>query len=358
MLAGQGRVARQQLQETFLILLLQFGRHRGETKVFNQIHQWLTALAVFIRGDFLKQRIKLSGRKRAFDRKWLRRRIHRQVAERELNAIEKMLQNRGVPINGMVVSEGAVKNAALAEAARPTDRQIAITKTPAHRAAIGFVRHIQRHQDTAVLTQAAWANAINLIAELKIFAVKRGVERMRGIDDLDRPGAAGVPRMTIKKSAHHVGGFRPVIKIIRGRVNADHAFAAFDKRHQTLAQRKIFESELRGAGEKHGIKLPQILRRQSCHLCTLNRCKSARLFAEQRHRLGRVWNRAMLITFGTGENQKLARLLRFDRRLRRQRLLDPVQIFGRNLRERQAGEKHSMANAEKKFRWAIWHIQF
>src|SRR5574341_2596154 len=109
----------------------------------------------------------------------------------------------------MVVSERAVKDAAIAKVTHPTDREVAVAETDALRRAIGFVRHVERNENAAVLAQAALANAINLVADLKIFAVKCGSERMRGIDNFDGPCAVGLPRMPLEMSAHHVCCFRP-----------------------------------------------------------------------------------------------------------------------------------------------------
>ena len=57
--------------------------------------------------------------------------------------------------------------------------------------------------------------------------------------------------MTVELAADHLHGFRPGGKVVAGGMDADEAFAAFDKIQQGLALLGIVELELRRAFEEH-----------------------------------------------------------------------------------------------------------
>ena len=125
--------------------------------------------------------------------------------------------------------------------------------------------------------------------------------------ELDRPGAAVGPGMTVEQSTHHFRRFRPGVETIRGSVDTHHTFAALDEIHQTLPQHRVFELQAGSIIEEDHIELPEVLRLEDGHIFALDDFKRAGFFSHDFQSFSGIGNRTVFESLAEGKDQKFPR---------------------------------------------------
>ena len=106
------------------------------------------------------------------------------------------------------VAEHAVEDAALAVALDPGHGEVPVGAVERLHAGGGGVADVEAHQHPAVGAAVGVGQLVELVVHLEVLAAPGAQQRVVGLLQLHRPGAAGVPGVAAEGGAHDLGALR------------------------------------------------------------------------------------------------------------------------------------------------------